>query len=89
MLDEGAPRASADPFQVRGYGVILHQSVLAPGAKDPLVAYTAMTNHAVLIATDRDMKQMARRFGSPNDEVNLESFILYSLTAMRLWPLRE
>ncbi len=68
MLDEGAPIAAGEPFKKRGYQVIRHQEVLMPGAKDALVCATAIVNGAVLIATDRDMKRMTKRFGGPQED---------------------
>ena len=66
LLDEGAPVPAATPFLVRGHQVIYHNDVLEPGAKDDVVCYTAVLNKAVLIVIDRDMKQLAKRFGAPN-----------------------
>lgn len=67
LLDEGVPASIADPFRVRGHRVILHSDVLSPGAKDPLVAAAAIQNSAILIAADRDMRQLAKRWGNPQD----------------------
>jgi predicted nuclease of predicted toxin-antitoxin system len=66
LLDEGAPAQVADSFVANGHTVIHHRDVLAPGAKDDLVCATAIMNNACLIAVDRDMKQMAKRFGNPD-----------------------
>lgn len=68
LLDEGAPADVGLPFAERGHGVIHHADALPPGAKDPLVAKAAMVNKAALVATDRDFRQMVRRFGSPTAE---------------------
>jgi predicted nuclease of predicted toxin-antitoxin system len=65
LLDEGAPVLVAEPFETRGHQVIYHQDVLSSGAKDALVCATAMINNAALVAVDRDMRQMAKRFGNP------------------------
>lgn len=65
LLDEGAPVGAAEPFRKRGHRVIYHRDVLSPGAADPVVAATAQLNNAALLAQDRDMKQMAKRFGNP------------------------
>ena len=64
LLDEGTPGLVADSFLQRGHRVIYHGDVLSPGAKDNLVCATAMLNNAALIAVDRDMRQMAKRFGT-------------------------
>jgi hypothetical protein len=65
LLDEGAPVGLALPFEARGHRVIRHSEVLAPGASDRLVAAQAGLNGAALVAVDRDMRQMAKRFGNP------------------------
>lgn len=68
LLDEGTPILSAEPFLQGGYQVILHGDVLDSGAKDELVAVTAILNNAALIAVDLDMKRLVRRFGSPDHD---------------------
>ena len=67
ILDEGTPILSAVPFLKNGYQVIYHGDVLDNGAKDDLVAATAILNEAALIAVDLDMKRLVRRFGSPDN----------------------
>lgn len=67
LLDEGTPVLSASPFLDRGHQVIYHGDVLDSGAKDEIVASTAILNNAALIAVDLDMKRLARRFGSPDN----------------------
>jgi predicted nuclease of predicted toxin-antitoxin system len=67
LLDEGTPILSAGPFLKRGYQVIYHGDVLDSGAKDDLVAATAILNEAALIAVDLDMKRLVRRFGAQDN----------------------
>jgi hypothetical protein len=67
LLDEGAPIQIAEPFRAGGHRVILHGDVLSPSAKDDVVAATAIQNNAVLIAVDRDMRQLAKRWGNAQD----------------------
>ncbi|MER9251437.1 hypothetical protein NKI59_06420 [Mesorhizobium sp. M0598] len=67
LLDEGTPVLSASPFLDRGYQIIYHGDVLESGAKDELVASTAILNSAALIAVDLDMKRLVKRFGSPGN----------------------
>lgn len=67
LLDEGTPVQVAAPFRARGHRAILHGEVLSPGTKDPVVAATAIQNNAVLVAIDRDMKQLAKRWGNFQD----------------------
>ena len=64
LLDEGAPVPVAAPFLSRGHEVIYYRDVLEPGAKDRVVCYHAILNNAILIVIDRDMKQLAKRFGA-------------------------
>jgi predicted nuclease of predicted toxin-antitoxin system len=65
LLDEGVPIKSAEPFRDAGHGVIYHADVLSPSSSDKLVADMAVLNKACLIAADKDMKQMIKRFGNP------------------------
>jgi hypothetical protein len=76
LLDEGAPRSSAEPFLQKGYQAIYHGDVLDSGASDELVAVTAMLNDAVLIAVDLDMKRIVRRFGAARGEAKFEKLNL-------------
>jgi hypothetical protein len=66
LLDEGAPILAGRPFSERDHQVIHHADVLDSGASDELVAAAAILNQAALIAIDRDMKRLVRRFGSPS-----------------------
>jgi predicted nuclease of predicted toxin-antitoxin system len=52
-------------FLNSGHQVIYPGEILDSGAKDELVAATAILNKAALIAIDLDMKRLVRRFGSP------------------------
>jgi hypothetical protein len=76
LLDEGTPILSATPFLSRGHQVIYHRDVLDNGARDELVAVTAILNNAVLIAIDLDMKKLVRRFGSPSNEARFNKLDL-------------
>ena len=79
LLDEGTPVGVAEPFLLLGHRVIHHREVLSPGAKDSLVAATAQMNKAALIALDRDMRQITRRFGSAKGTRKFESLNLIFL----------
>ncbi len=70
LLDEGVPDSVGTAFTAVGYSVIFHRDVLSSGAKDELVCKIALVNEAILIAQDKDMKQIAKRFGasSNNDQ---------------------
>jgi Domain of unknown function (DUF5615) len=67
LLDEGTPAQLAEPFRLRNHGVIMFGEVLSASAKDSVVAATAIQNNAVLIAVDRDMRQLAKRWGNAED----------------------
>lgn len=42
---------------------ILHREALPDGTADAVVCSTALANGAILVAIDRDMKQLSKRFG--------------------------
>ena len=71
---------AADPFLSRGHRVIHHGDALANGDADELVAATAILNGAALIAVDRDMRRLARRFGSPSGGGRYDRLHLISVT---------
>jgi len=63
LLDEGVPRSVGTVFQKHGHEVLFLEQVLRKGAKDEVVCIAAEANDAVLVAMDKDMKQLARRNG--------------------------
>lgn len=63
LLDASVPESVGGVLADAGHEVIFHRDVLAEGAKDPLVCITALNNDAVLVAVDKDMKQLTKRFG--------------------------
>lgn len=79
LLDEGAPIQAAEPFHRRGHKVLKHNDVLPSGATDAQVVAMAMSEEAILVAVDRDMKAFVRRFGAPNDNEKYESLNLLFL----------
>lgn len=83
LLDEGTPVLSVEPFAERGYQIIYHGDVLENGAKDEIVASTAILNNAILIANDLDMKRLVRRFGSPGNNPRFKELDLILLAATR------
>jgi predicted nuclease of predicted toxin-antitoxin system len=80
LLDEGTPVLAATPFLDRGHRVIYHSDVLESGARDEVVAATAMINQAALIAVDLDMKRLVRRFGAPDASGHYRSLDLISIS---------
>ena len=63
FLDEGAPRSIGRFFAERDHAVTYMQDVMARGSADPLVAEVAQRNDAILVAVDRDMRQLAKDRG--------------------------
>jgi len=63
FLDEGVPKSLGVFFSDRGHSVTYMQNVMPVGSPDPLVAEVAQRNYAVLVAVDRDMRQIAKRHG--------------------------
>jgi predicted nuclease of predicted toxin-antitoxin system len=80
LLDEGTPALAALPFLDRGHHVIYHSDVLESGAKDEVVAITAIINQAALIAVDSDMKRLVRRFGAPSASERYDKLDLISIS---------
>lgn len=63
LLDASVPVSVGEALSKAGHTTIYHGEVLAEGAKDPLVCLTALQNDAILVAVDKDMKQLTKRFG--------------------------
>ena len=63
FLDEGAPNSVGTFFKGQGHSVIFLEEALARGSADILVAEVAVRNHAILVAVDTDMRQIAKRYG--------------------------
>ena len=57
------PDSVGRALMARGHTVIFHRDVLAEKTPDEVVAATALANDAILVAIDRDMRQIARRYG--------------------------
>jgi predicted nuclease of predicted toxin-antitoxin system len=64
LLDAGVPDSVGHVFEQRGHTVIFHREVLTEGAPDEVVCFAALTNEAILIAVDGDMKRLAKRYGA-------------------------
>jgi predicted nuclease of predicted toxin-antitoxin system len=63
FLDEGAPRSVGRFFAEQDHAVTYMQDVMASGSADPLVAEVAQRNAAILVAIDKDMRQLAKDRG--------------------------
>lgn len=57
------PDSVGNVLAAAGHEVIFHRDALADGTKDPVVCQTALANEAILVAVDKDMKQLTKRFG--------------------------
>lgn len=75
MLDASAPESVAEVIEKAGHQVIRHNDVLAEGASDVVVCETAMSNKAILVAVDKDMKRLTRRFKPENERFQKLSVI--------------
>ena len=62
LLDAGVPVSIGDNFSNAGWKVIYYNDVLAEKVTDDVVCRTAIFNKAALVAVDKDMKQLARRY---------------------------
>lgn len=63
LLDEGVPVSVGRALQQDGHVVLYHKEVLAAGSPDQVVCAAAELNDCILVACDRDMKQIARKAG--------------------------
>lgn len=66
FLDEGVPRQLGQELRAAGFDVIEFREAALPGAADNLVADIAIANDAILVAIDRDMKEIAKARGISN-----------------------
>lgn len=62
-MDEGAPRSVGRFLAERNHKVTYMQDVMARGSPDTLVAEIAQRNEAILVAVDKDMRQIAKQNG--------------------------
>jgi predicted nuclease of predicted toxin-antitoxin system len=63
FLDEGVPVSVGKALEAEGFTVIYFNEAALPGSPDPIVAAIAMNNNAILVATDGDMRQLAKTKG--------------------------
>lgn len=63
FLDEGVPKQIGDELKSHGFEVIHFIEAALPGTPDNVVADIAIANEAVLVAVDRDMKEIAKTLG--------------------------
>ncbi|TBZ00230.1 DUF5615 family PIN-like protein [Rhizobium leguminosarum] len=63
FLDASVPDSVGNVLAAAGHEVIFHRDALADRTKDPVVCQTALANEAILVAVDKDMRQLTKRFG--------------------------
>ncbi|HUB97637.1 MAG TPA: DUF5615 family PIN-like protein [Stellaceae bacterium] len=67
LLDASAPDSVGEVFSKRGHVVILHREILVEATPDDVVCAAALANEAILVAVDKDMTRLVRRYGgAPN-----------------------
>lgn len=77
-LDEGVPNTVGLAFGESGHKVLYLNRILARGTTDQLVSAFAQLNDAILVATDNDMRQIARGHGVGNSRYRTLSLIKLS-----------
>ncbi|WP_155992679.1 hypothetical protein [Acidocella facilis] len=68
MLDEGVPVSVGHVFESLGQEVIFYRDVLPESVPDHVVAVAALTNNAILVAIDEDMRRIARKYGQKGQD---------------------
>jgi predicted nuclease of predicted toxin-antitoxin system len=63
FLDAGVPDSVGHVFLQCGHRVIYHREALPDKTPDLVVAATALENNSILVAHDKDMKQIGQRYG--------------------------
>lgn len=77
FLDASVPVSVGRVFRDRGHEVIEYSEALAEGESDIVVCQTALKNDAVLVAVDKDMKQLVRRFGAKGERFKDLSLLFF------------
>lgn len=80
FLDASVPDSVGHVLAAAGHDVIYHRQALTDGSKDPVVCQTAMENGAILVAVDRDMKQLTKRFGVTDERFKNLSVLFCACT---------
>ncbi|MGC8532125.1 MAG: hypothetical protein ACP5M1_08810 [Acidiphilium sp.] len=82
FLDAGVPDSVGRALLASGHQVTFHRDVLPEKTPDQVVAATALNSSAVLVAIDKDMKQIAQRYGMTpqNDRFERLSVISFCCT---------
>jgi predicted nuclease of predicted toxin-antitoxin system len=77
LLDEGVPAGVAKVFEEYGHEAILLEKVVKLGSEDVLVCTAAVHNEAILVAFDKDMKQLAKQHGIGQERFKRLSLIRF------------
>ena len=68
LLDEGVPDSVGRILQFAGHEVLYHRDILAAGSPDQAVCAAAKVNDCILVACDKDMRQIAKKAGITGGE---------------------
>lgn len=79
LLDAGVPDSVGHVFAARGHTVIYYREVLSEREPDEVVCATALTNSAILIAIDGDMKRLAKRYGKQQKSARFDRLSLIKI----------
>lgn len=82
LLDASAPESVAVALEKAGHKAIRHNDVLSEGAADIVVCEAALANAAILVAVDRDMKHLSRRFNPDQPRLKRLSMVQIACNAV-------
>jgi predicted nuclease of predicted toxin-antitoxin system len=83
FLDEGAPKSVGKFFIDRGHDVTFLAEAIARGSPDLLVAEVAVRSDAILVAVDKDMRQIAKRHGVGSIRFKRLNLLQFRCTAVQ------
>lgn len=78
LLDEGVPAEVGRAFEAHGHEVVPFEEVIKRGSQDVLVCKAALANDAILVAFDKDMRQIARQYGIGGERFKKLSLLRFS-----------
>jgi predicted nuclease of predicted toxin-antitoxin system len=79
FLDAGVPDSVGRVLTAFGHSPIYHRDALSDRPPDTVVATTALANDAILVAIDKDMKQIAQRYGMTPRNTRFERLSLIQI----------
>jgi predicted nuclease of predicted toxin-antitoxin system len=83
FLDEGAPKSVGTYFKEQGHNVTFLEEALARGSADILVSEVAVRSNAILVAVDKDMRQIAKRHGIGSVRFKRLNLLQFRCTAIQ------